>query len=133
MLPDGDIHPDLVNRLAAEAAKSAGHILTMCIRALDYIPPVDLTFGEYLRALITADYDLVRDDDRGYRVAVIDAFRTGAYPSDVNGARPGGRPLATTRRWRRDALRDKVHELDFPAWTSEPTGARSSCGWSGTG
>jgi len=43
---DGDIHPDLVNRLAAEAAKSARHILTMCIRALDYVPPVDLTFGE---------------------------------------------------------------------------------------
>ena len=36
----------------------------MCIRALDYCPPVDITFGEYLRALITADFDLVPDDDR---------------------------------------------------------------------
>ena len=53
ILPPGDIHPDLVDRLADEAAKSASHVLRMCIRALDYCPPVDLTFGEYLRALIT--------------------------------------------------------------------------------
>lgn len=84
LLPAGELHPDLVNRLANEAAKSAQHVLTMCIRALDYCPPVDLTFGEYLRALITADYDLVRDDDLGYRIAVIEAFRhRGIYPRDV--------------------------------------------------
>src|SRR4029077_13388008 len=83
-LPGGDIHPDLVNRLAVEAAKSARHVLTMCIRALDYVPPVDLTFGDYLRALITGDYDMVPDDDHGYRIAFIDAFRRrGIYPDDV--------------------------------------------------
>ncbi len=84
VLPAGEAHPDLVNRLAGEAAKSAQHVLAMCIRALDYCPPVDLTFGEYLRALITADHDLVPDDDRGYRIAVIEAFRRrGIYPRDV--------------------------------------------------
>jgi hypothetical protein len=84
VLPAGQLHPDLVNRMAGEAAKSAQHILNMCIRALDYCPPVDLTFGDYLRALITADYDLVRDDDRGYRVAIVEAFRKyGIYPLDV--------------------------------------------------
>jgi hypothetical protein len=84
VLPAGALHPDLVNRLAIEAAKSAQHVCTMCIRALDYCPPVDLTFGEYLRALISADYDLVRDDDKGYRIAFIEAFRRrGIYPPDV--------------------------------------------------
>jgi hypothetical protein len=84
ILPPGDLHPDLVGRMADEAAKAARHLLTMCIRALDYVPPVDITFGEYLRALITADYDLVRDDDRGYRVSVVAAFRDwGIYPQDV--------------------------------------------------
>jgi hypothetical protein len=84
VLPQGQLHPDLVNRLAGEAAKSARHVLTMCIRAIDYCPPIDLTFGEYLRALITADYDLVQDDDRGYRIAMIEAFRRrGIYPSDL--------------------------------------------------
>jgi hypothetical protein len=84
ILPAGNLHPDLLNRLASEAAKSARHVLEMCVRALDYVPPVDITFGEYLRALITADQDLVEDDDRGYRVAVVEAFRAwGIYPSDV--------------------------------------------------
>lgn len=78
-------NPDLVNRLAYEAAKSAAHLLRMCVRALDYLPPVDLTLGEYLRALITADYDLVRDDDYRYRVAVVDAFREwGIYPAETH-------------------------------------------------
>lgn len=84
ILPAGELHPDLVNRLAGEAAKSAQHVLNMCIRALDYCPPVDITFGEYLRALITADFDLVPDDDLGYRIAFIEAFRRrGIYPEGV--------------------------------------------------
>lgn len=83
-LAQGELHPDLVNRLAQEASKSATHVLNMCIRALDYCPPVDLTFGEYLRALITADMDLMPEDDRGYRIAFIEAFRRrGIYPRDV--------------------------------------------------
>jgi hypothetical protein len=83
-LAEGNLHPDLVNRLAAEANKTASHILRMAIRALDYCPPVDITFGEYLRALVTGDWDLVPDDERNYRVAVIEAFRRrGIYPRDV--------------------------------------------------
>ena len=83
-LVQGELHPDLVNRLALEASKSAAHVLNMCIRALDYCPPVDLTFGEYLRALITADMDLMPGDQHRYRVAFIEAFRRrGIYPRDV--------------------------------------------------
>ena len=84
VLRPGELHPDLVARLSQEAAKTARHILHMCIRALDYCPPVDVTFGDYLRALITADADLVSDDRFNYRLAVIDAFRQrGIYPLDV--------------------------------------------------
>ena len=84
LVPPGDLHPDLVNRLADEAAKAARHLLIMAIRALDYIPPVDLTFGDYLRALVTSDTDLVPSDHRLYRVAIVDAFRQwGIYPPDV--------------------------------------------------
>jgi hypothetical protein len=83
-LPEGAIHPDLVNRLATEAAKTSQRILNMCVRALDYCPPVDITFGEYLRAIITADYDLCPDDRDGYRIAMIESFRLhGIYPSNV--------------------------------------------------
>jgi hypothetical protein len=84
VLPEGALHPDLVRRLANEAAKSAQHVLNVCIRALDYCPPVDISFGDYLRAIITADADLVPDDDLGYRIAFIEAFRwRGIYPRDV--------------------------------------------------
>jgi hypothetical protein len=84
VLPDGDIHPDLVTRLSNEANKSASHVLSMCVRAIDYCPPVDLTFGEYLRALITADVDLVPEDDLNYRVAFVEAFRKrGIYPRNL--------------------------------------------------
>ena len=84
ILPAGELHPDLVNRLAKEAAKSAGHVLSMCIRALDYCPPVDITFGDYLRAIITADSDLVKNDKRDYRLVFIDAFRKrGIYPQGL--------------------------------------------------
>jgi hypothetical protein len=83
-LPDGDLHPDLVNRIALEAAKSAQYFLTMCIRAFDYLPPVDVTFGDYLRALVTADVELVATDEFGQRNLVIEAFRQrGIYPENV--------------------------------------------------
>jgi hypothetical protein len=56
----------------------------MCIRALDYCPAVDITFGEYLRALITADIDALPDDQYRYRLAFIEAFRKqGMLPPDV--------------------------------------------------
>jgi len=84
VLGPGAIQPDLVDRLAGEATKAARHVLTMCIRALDYCPPVDITFGEYLRAIISADCDLVEDDRLKYRVAFVEAFRRrGIYPPDV--------------------------------------------------
>lgn len=70
-----DLPSMLVTRLADEASRAAEHVLRMCVRALDYVPPVDLRFGEYLRAIITADTDLVPDDTLRYRVAVCEAFR----------------------------------------------------------
>ncbi|MCK5440252.1 MAG: hypothetical protein KAJ23_00030 [Maribacter sp.] len=84
VLEEGEIHPDLANRLAKEASKSARHVLNMCIRALDYCPPVDLTFGDYLRAVITADIDLMKEDSWDYRLAFIDSFRKrGIYPQNI--------------------------------------------------
>ena len=116
VLPVGEISQDLGNRMAAEASKAARHMLTMCIRALDYIPPFDLTFGEYLRALVTADYDLVRNDDLQYRVSIISAFRDwGIYPGDVRSLSVGSllwsppevQAFDTPLRW---SPADKLHE-----------------------
>jgi len=78
------MHPDLVNRLAETATKTADHFLNICIRALDYCPPVDILFGDFLRAVITADKHLFPVDKYGYRAALIDAFRSrGIYPDYV--------------------------------------------------
>lgn len=103
VLQPGAIHPDLVQRLADEATRAAGHVLDMCIRALDYLPPVDVTFFEYLRALITADADLVRDDRLNYRVAFVEAFRRrGIYPPHLgeSATRVNSRTLSIdTLRW----------------------------------
>jgi len=84
VLPPGDISVDLVNRMAKEASTAADHVLKTCIRALDYCPPLDLTFGDYLRALITADMDLEPEDQFNYRTAFISGFRArGIFPEDV--------------------------------------------------
>jgi hypothetical protein len=80
VLAEGSLHPDLVERLTDETCKSAEHVLRMCIRALDYVPPVDITFGDYLRALITADVDIVPDDPMGYRVAFMESFQRRGIP-----------------------------------------------------
>ncbi len=100
-LPDGAIHPDLTARLAAEAATSARHLLQMCIRALDYLPPVDVTFFDYLRALITADAEYVPDDRYDYRIAVVEAFtKRGIVPGESDAEADGLRSLsADSIRW----------------------------------
>src|SRR5262249_28064542 len=48
---------------------------TICVRALDYCPPLDITFGDFLRALITSDFDLHPQDDLGIRDTFMQAFR----------------------------------------------------------
>ncbi|MEY3443434.1 MAG: hypothetical protein RLZZ519_1715 [Bacteroidota bacterium] len=84
VLPEGELPIDLVNILAETAAKTASQVLGICIRALDYCPPMDITFGDYLRALITADADMVANDIYGYRVAFTEAFqKRGIYAAGV--------------------------------------------------
>jgi len=112
VLPSGALHPDLVKRLANEAAKAARHVLLMCIRALDYCPPVDLTFGDYLRALITADMDIVPNDDRGYRLSFLEAFRRrGIYPQGVRNLSIGSLCWPTASDNTRDSFKPLTESL----------------------
>src|SRR5438552_9002957 len=65
----------VVRALAELASEIAGQFLNVCIRAIDYCPPVDMELGEYLRALATAYAEVVPDDKWGYREALMRSFR----------------------------------------------------------
>ncbi|MCB0115338.1 MAG: hypothetical protein KDD84_14665, partial [Caldilineaceae bacterium] len=85
VLPPGHMPGELLDILTSEVSKLANQFLNICIRAIDYCPPVDIELGEFLRAVITADYELVPEDPWGYREAWIDAFRRrGIFPSGVD-------------------------------------------------
>ena len=72
------------SRVAEEAATVADQLLTMMVRAIDYTPPIHLSFGDFLAAVLTADAE-VRDDDSRYRLraTLLDWFgRYGITPPD---------------------------------------------------
>jgi hypothetical protein len=101
VLPPGEMPPDLQEVLAGEATQLARQFLDVCVRAVDFCPPVDVTLGEYLRAVITADAELWPADRWGYREAWARAFRRrGLIPAGVSSLdeaelrwRPPARPL----------------------------------------
>jgi hypothetical protein len=74
-LDKSDLPAPLANRLAVEASRTAEEFFTICARALDYCPPVDITFGDFLRALLTAHLDYTPDDPDHIRDALMQAFR----------------------------------------------------------
>ena len=73
-------------RAIKEGCKAADHLLGMCIRALDYLPPVNMTYHNYLRAILTADKETAVDDNKyHYRELLRASFH--AYGIKKN--RPG--------------------------------------------
>ena len=56
---DGYVDSDVV---AEQGADIADLMLTMAIRAIDYTPPIHITFGDFLSALLTADTEVRADD-----------------------------------------------------------------------
>lgn len=57
--------------VAEEGGTAAKQLLNIMIRALDYLPPVDMTYRDYLSALLTADYELYPDEVKyDYRSAL---------------------------------------------------------------
>jgi hypothetical protein len=70
-----DLPYPLARLLAEEASRWAEQFFSVCVRALDYCPPVDITFGDFLRAVITSDFDLHPTDKSGLRDAFMQSFR----------------------------------------------------------
>lgn len=62
------------DRAAEEGVKAAQHLLAMAIRCIDYCPPVEFEFADFLDALLTSDEEMSPDDELDYRGAVRTAF-----------------------------------------------------------
>jgi hypothetical protein len=71
---DGEVATLDRARAAEEGARAAMQLLTMMIRGLDYLPPVEFEFGDLLDAVLLADAEVVPDDDLGYRAMLVDRF-----------------------------------------------------------
>jgi hypothetical protein len=73
-----------LDRAAEEGSTAAQHLLGMCVRAIDYLPPVEFEFPDFLAALLVSDAEMVPDDKHGYREAVRGAFaRWGIRAADT--------------------------------------------------
>lgn len=84
VLPPGQLPPDLVKRVASEGVTCADRLLEMVVRAFDYLPVVDVTFGDVVRAIVTADRRLYPDDAMNVRATLVEALRRrGIYPDQV--------------------------------------------------
>jgi hypothetical protein len=78
-------------RVAEEGADIASTLLTMWIRALDYMPPVHVEFGDTLSAALTADLEVRPDDQRlDLRANLLESFRAyGIQPTSSRKDLPG--------------------------------------------
>ena len=62
----GDVAPGFLDRgrVVEEGAVAAEYLLTMVIRALDYAPPVNLEFCDFLSAILTSDREINPNDSK---------------------------------------------------------------------
>ena len=62
-------------RAAEEGGKSAEHLLRMVIRAIDYCPPLEFEFEDFVEALLVSDAEAAPTDAHGYRPTLTAAFQ----------------------------------------------------------
>jgi len=79
-------------RVIEEGAAAADYLLTMAIRALDYTPPTDLEFCDFLSALLTADHEIRPDDSKYmFRKSLLESFKAyGIRPTSKGGGSEEG-------------------------------------------
>jgi hypothetical protein len=99
---DGDMLD--VERVVEEGAEAADYLLTMSIRALDYLPPVHLEFCDFLSAMLTADHEIRPDDTRfEFRRHLRESFEAyGIHPVG------GGRRKPAKRSRKKDATMEAM-------------------------
>lgn len=103
----------LSHRVAEEGADIAAALATMWIRALDYMPPVHLTFGDALSAAVTADLEVRPDDGRyALRRHMLASFAAyGIAPASSREDAPGA--------WRHEPGRMNYDRVRFEAMRTD--------------
>jgi hypothetical protein len=124
-LPNQTAYP--LARVAEEGADIADKLATMWIRALDYMPPVHLQFGDALSAALTADIE-VRPDDSRYQLRAHMTQHFAAYgiaPASNRADPPGiwedAPPDLRFERVRFDPLRTEPDEIFRFLWENRDT------------
>lgn len=80
-----------LRRVAEEGADIADTLVTMWIRAIDYMPPVHLEFGDALSAALTADLEVRPDDSRyNLRGAMLESFESFGFVPASSRREPRG-------------------------------------------
>lgn len=80
-----------LDMVADAGAKAADHLLTIAIRALDYCPPTDVDFADYLSATLTADAEVAPDDSKySYRLTLRKAFAAYGIDPPPDRTQPDG-------------------------------------------
>jgi len=79
-----------LKRVAEEGADIAEVLLTMAIRGIDYTPPIHITFGDFLSAMLTADSE-VRADDSRYKLRTHLLTQMAAYGIEPSSGSDDGR------------------------------------------
>ena len=103
----------MVRRVAEEGSDIAAALITMWIRALDYMPPVHLEFGDALSAAITADSE-VRPDDSRYRLRkhMLNSF--GSY-----GIEPAAKRADLPGAWTHESGRMRYERVRFESMRTD--------------
>ena len=117
----GTVERGMLDRslVVEEGARVAGHLLTMSIRAIDYCPPTDIWFSDYLAALLTVDREVVPDQGKyDYRQALLDKFEAfgiqQARGTDTDGTwKRFDRELTYSRSHFESMLRDREEVFRF--------------------
>ena len=72
--------------MVEEGATIADYLLTMVIRALDYAPPVNLEFCDFLSAVLTSDREINPNDSKyKFRETLLKEFSQLRHQAEVCG------------------------------------------------
>jgi hypothetical protein len=103
-----------LRRVAEEGAAVADYLAAMLIRAIDYMPPVHVEFGDVLSAMLTSDIE-IRPDDSQYLLRDRLVERFAAY-----GIRPASKRKDVPGIWEPPSGPLSYDRVHFESMRSDP-------------